>query len=128
MDLVQARMVTEDVEQLAGFYADLLGTSVPVNEFYVEVPTGAMSVGFSRCRFTEEHVGSGCGPNRTARAGEVILDFTADDVDREHRRLDRLGVTWVMGPTDQPWGARAMMLRDPEGHLVNVFCRQEVTR
>jgi uncharacterized glyoxalase superfamily protein PhnB len=30
-----------------------------------------------------------------------------------------------MLPTLQPWGRRSMMLRDPEGHLINVFEKKE---
>jgi uncharacterized glyoxalase superfamily protein PhnB len=47
-------------------------------------------------------------------------DFTADDVDAEYLRVDTLGVTWVMRRTNQPWGRRSMLFRDPYGHLINV--------
>ena len=53
MDLVQSRIVTDDVERLAAFYARLVRGSVVLNDYYVEVPAGAASVGFSRRRFTE---------------------------------------------------------------------------
>ena len=53
MELVQARIVTDDVAGLAAFYARLAGVPVTLNEYYVEVPTGQMSAGFSRRRFTE---------------------------------------------------------------------------
>jgi len=127
MELVQARIVTEDVERSADFYCALVGTSVPLNEYYVEVPTGASSVGFSKCRFTEEHSpAGGCTVSLGAVRGEIILDFVVDDVDEEYERIARLGVEWVLPPTTQPWGARSMLFRDPEGHLVNVFSRKEM--
>ncbi len=44
----------------------------------------------------------------------------ADDVDAEYRRIDSLGVTWVMQPTTQPWRTRSMLCCDPHGHLINV--------
>ncbi len=47
MELVQSRIVTDDVQRLAAFYAQLLRTSVALNDYYVEIPAGAMSVGFS---------------------------------------------------------------------------------
>ena len=46
MELVQSRIVTDDVEGLAAFYARLVGTPVALNEYYVEVPAGRTSVGF----------------------------------------------------------------------------------
>ena len=45
MELVQSRIVTDDVEGLAAFYARLVGTPVAFNEYYVEVPAGTLSVG-----------------------------------------------------------------------------------
>ena len=40
MRLVQSRIVTDDVEGLAGFYARLLGVPVALNEYYVEIEAG----------------------------------------------------------------------------------------
>jgi predicted enzyme related to lactoylglutathione lyase len=126
MDLVQSRIVTDDVEGLAGFYAALVNVVVPINEYYVEVPTSSMSIGFSKCRFTEERHPGRCSSSLGARNGEIILDLVVDDADAEYGRIDRLGVEWVLPPTTQPWGARSMLFRDPEGHLVNVFSRKEI--
>jgi uncharacterized glyoxalase superfamily protein PhnB len=124
MELVQTRMVTSNVAGLAGFYAALVGADVVVNDYYVEVPTGAQRVALSRMRFSE--LDGRCGPPAGVRVGEVILDFQTGDLNATHRRLAALGVDWVMAPTLQPWGRRSMLLRDPEGHLVNVFADTEV--
>jgi predicted enzyme related to lactoylglutathione lyase len=113
--------VSAAIEPIAAFYAALLGVSVPLNEHYLEVPAGPASVGFSKAGFTEDrgpHAACLAGP--AAQEGEMILDFTADDVDAEFLRVDALGVTWVMRPTNQPWSRRSMLLRDPHGHLINV--------
>jgi predicted enzyme related to lactoylglutathione lyase len=119
--LAQVRFVSTAVEPIATFYAALLGVSVPLNEHYLEVPAGSASIGFSKVGFTEDR-----GPHNASRAGlaaeagEIILDFTADDVDAEYLRIDALGATRVMPPTTQPWGRRSMLFRDPHGHLINV--------
>ena len=121
MRLVQSRIVTDDVEGLAAFYARLLGASVALNEYYVEVPAGAVTVGFSKRRFTEyREEDCHAGPNR---CDEVILDFEVGDVDAEYERIAGLGVVVVTPPTTQPWGSRSMIFRDPGGNLVNVFSR-----
>jgi predicted enzyme related to lactoylglutathione lyase len=124
VELVQARLVTEDVAGLAAFYARLVGGTVPLNEYYVEVAAGAMSVGFSRRRFTEEYYADtrAC-PGRARPPHEVILDFSVPDVDAEYRRIAALGVDWLLPPTTQPWGSRSMIFSDPEGNLINVFSR-----
>lgn len=119
--LAQVRFVSTAIEPIAAFYAALVGVSVPFNEHYLEVPAGSASIGFSKVGFTEDrgpHAASRAG--LAAEAGEVILDFTADDVDAEYSRIDALGATWVMRPTTQPWSRRSMLFRDPLGHLVNV--------
>lgn len=125
MQLIQARFVTDNVAALAGHYAALIGVSATVNDYYVEVPSGAMSVGFSRRRFTEDRrLVDMCARPNSVRPGDVILDFVVDDVDTEFDRIDALGARWVFGPTTQPWGTRSMMFRDPEDHLVNVISGQ----
>jgi uncharacterized glyoxalase superfamily protein PhnB len=119
MELVQARIVTGDVEGLAGFYARLLGARVALNEYYVEIQAGPASVGFSRRRFTEYHQ----DVSHQSQQDAVIFDFLVDDVDAEYPRVAALGVDWVLPPTTQPWGSRSMTFRDPAGNLVNVFSR-----
>jgi predicted enzyme related to lactoylglutathione lyase len=126
MDLAQCRMVTDDVEGLAGFYARLLGVPTALNEYYVEIQAGPASVGFSRRRFTEHREADGPPAPGQGRRDEIILDFLVDDVDAESPRIAALGVDLVMPPTTQPWGNRSMLFRDPAGNLVNVFSRGQV--
>jgi predicted enzyme related to lactoylglutathione lyase len=114
MRLAQARIVTDDVEGAATFYASVLGVQVHLNEYYVEVPAGAVTLGFSKARFTE------CGVTEVPK---VILDFEVEDVDIEFGRLDGLGLDWIQLPTTQPWGARSMTISGPGGVLLNVFSR-----
>ena len=121
MELVQSRIVTDDVQRLAAFYASLVRTKVTLNDYYVEVPAGPASVGFSRRRFTEYREDRAARAGRSPCQAEIILDFLTDEVDAEYRRIDVLGVDWVMPPATQPWGNRAMIFRDPEGILINVF-------
>jgi len=54
--------------------------------------------------------------NRTA-----ILDFEVYDVDGEFERLKHMVKDWVFKPKDQPWGNRAILFRDPDGNLINIF-------
>jgi predicted enzyme related to lactoylglutathione lyase len=124
MQLVQSRIVTDDVAGMARFYAKLVDTDVVMNDYYVEVPTLAQRVGVSRVRFSDLQPGA-CGPPEGVALGAIILDFAADDIDVEFDRISALGVEWLMAPTLQPWGRRSMMLRDPEGHLLSVFEKKE---
>lgn len=114
LELVQARIVTDDVATLAAFYAHLIGIPVASNDYYVEVPAGPASLGFARHRFTEHR-------DRAGRRDEFVLDFRTPDVDAQYRRIAALDVDWVALPTTQPWGTRSLVFRDPGGNLVCVF-------
>jgi predicted enzyme related to lactoylglutathione lyase len=122
MELAQSRLVTDDVQRLAGFYAGLLGVPVTLNEYYVELPAGPVTVGFSRRTFTEYRLGPACCPP-SAHRRDSILDFQTENVDAEYERIAALGATVVMPPTTQPWGSRATIFTDPDGNLINVFAR-----
>ena len=59
------------------------------------------------------------------RSHPVIVELRVDDVDAARKRLARLDPESmpeiVLEPTDMPWGNRSMILRDPDGGLVNLF-------
>ena len=95
VSLAQVRFVSTAIEPIAGFYAALLAIPVPLNAHYLEVPAGPASLGFSKAGFTEDRgPHTACPPGLAAQEGEIILDFTADDVDAEYSRIDALGVSW----------------------------------
>ena len=57
----------------------------------------------------------------------VMIEFVVDDVDREYARLQRSPIDWVKPPSTQPWGNRSLYLRDPDGNLVNLYSRVDVS-
>ena len=122
MELVQARIVTDEVAWSASFFGALLEVPVGLNDYYVEVPAGPAAIGLSKCRFTEYDRRRPSDDRRpTSRCGQVVLDLKDEDVDAQYQRLSALDLGWVTLPTTQPWGNRSMVLRGPEGVLVNVF-------
>ena len=123
VELVQTRLLTDDVERLATFYAALLESSVALNEYYVEIPAGPSSVGLSRRRFTEYQEHNQARSGKGLRKAEFMLDILVSDADAEYARIAALDVDWLMPPTTQPWGNRSMIFADPAGNLVNVFSR-----
>jgi catechol 2,3-dioxygenase-like lactoylglutathione lyase family enzyme len=44
------------------------------------------------------------------------LSFLVDDVDRTFTELKGRGIEFVAAPADQSWGARAAVVRDPDGN------------
>jgi predicted enzyme related to lactoylglutathione lyase len=119
MDLVNARIVTDDVITLARFYGALLDVDVATNDYYAEVPTRVATVAICKRRFGEPDAAGSRVPS--VDPNKVIIEFAVVDVDVEYGRVKRLDVEWIMVPTTQPWGNRSMMFRDPDGNVVNVF-------
>lgn len=49
--------------------------------------------------------------------GRAVLYLVVDDVDTHHDRVAAAGAEIVYGLTDQPYGSREYVTRDPEGNL-----------
>ena len=119
MKFVSTRIITADVNRLVTFYEMVTGiAAVWGNELLAEVPTpvGTLAIGSDK---TVSLFGPGSAEpaaNRTA-----IVEFIVDDVDAEYDRLRELLSEVVTEPTTMPWGNRALLFRDPDGNLVNLF-------
>ncbi len=119
MRLVSIRIITADVKRLVAFYEMVTGvTAVWGNELFAEIPTavGVLAIGSDK---TVALFGQGSAEpaaNRTA-----IVEFIVDDVDAEYGRLREQISDVVTEPTTMPWGNRALLFRDPDGNLVNLF-------
>lgn len=119
MKFISTRIITADVRRLVDFYQLVTGVSaVWGNELFAEIPTpiGTLAIGSDK---TVPLFGDGSaepGANRSA-----ILEFIVQDVDSEYARLrEHIGEV-VTEPTTMPWGNRAVLFRDPDGNLVNLF-------
>jgi predicted enzyme related to lactoylglutathione lyase len=118
-NLMSIRLITDDVRRLATFYEQVTG--VPASwstDDFAEVitPRGTLAIGSTR---TVPLFAPGCaepGINRSA-----IVEFIVDDVDAERDRLQSELDDVVTEPTTMPWGNRALLFRDPDGNLVNLF-------
>jgi predicted enzyme related to lactoylglutathione lyase len=118
MKLASTRLVTHDVCALARFYSTVIGI-VPVGiEDYVEFETATGVLAISSKRGVDIFNAGAAVP---AANRSVIVEFEVENVDRERSRLDRIIGEFVLEPTDQPWGSRSMLFRDPDGNLINFF-------
>ncbi|MDD1536978.1 MULTISPECIES: VOC family protein [unclassified Bradyrhizobium] len=118
MRFAYTRLVTNDVQRLTAFYANLLGADPQGGGDYVELrPGGAILAIVSRQAAEQMHGGTWLPtPNRSA-----ILEFEVADVDAERARIDGLICDWLQQPKNMPWGNRSMLFRDPDGNPINVF-------
>ncbi|WP_431913808.1 VOC family protein [Micromonospora carbonacea] len=119
MDFVSIRVITDDIDRLVGFYETVTGVRAAWgNEDFAELRTahGTLAIGSTRT------VGLFApGSARPAANRTVIIEFLVDDVDAIHERLKDTVEDFVTEPTTMPWGNRALLLRDPDGNMVNFF-------
>jgi catechol 2,3-dioxygenase-like lactoylglutathione lyase family enzyme len=118
MKLRQARIATHDVARLTRFYRDLTGLSPTGSDLYVEFHAPTLAIAITSQDVMERHGAGATTPNANR---SVVLDFEVAEVDAERERIRELVPELVLAPTDQPWGNRSMLFRDPDGNLINFF-------
>ena len=118
MRLAYARLVTKNVQALAGFYEEVLGVAPIGSEDYAELRTDGITLAISSKRSVNLFNAGAAEPEANR---SLILDFQVSNVDKERARLAEVIGKFVLEPTDQPWGNRSMLFRDPDGNLINFF-------
>jgi catechol 2,3-dioxygenase-like lactoylglutathione lyase family enzyme len=120
VNLVSVRIITDDVARLVAFYERVTGVEAWwANDDFAELRTtsGTLAVGSTRtvALFGGPEVASPAA-NRSA-----IVEFLVDDLDGRFAALADDDLEVVQAPTTMPWGNRSLLLRDPDGTLVNLF-------
>jgi catechol 2,3-dioxygenase-like lactoylglutathione lyase family enzyme len=122
VQLASVRLLTEDVGGLVRFYEAVTGVPARwLTDDFAEMVTPSAT-------FAVSHVDRvafvGGTPPRAAANDSAITEFLVDDVDLLFQELlaelgDALQV--VQPPTLMPWGNRSVLLRDPDGSLINLY-------
>ena len=119
VNLVSIRIITDDVRRLVGFYEQATGVSALWSTpDFAEIATSAGTLAIGHTRTVALF---GAGSARPADNRTAILEFLVADVDVEYARLRATVDEFVNEPTTMPWGNRSLLLRDPDGNLVNLF-------
>ena len=117
MDFVSIRIITDDVARLAPFYERATGVQATwSNENFAELSTSSATLASTS---TVSLFAPGAA--RPADNSTVIIEFLVDNVDDAHQNLASFVEDFVNEPTTMPWGNRSLLLRDPDGNLVNFF-------
>lgn len=127
MKFASVRLITGDpasVDALVSFYTHLTGVVAirPVPDF-AELRFAGLVLAISTERMVQQF---NAGAARAAANRSAILEFEVDDVDALLQRLGGATLDTAMPPTTMPWGNRSMLLRDPDGNVVNLFSRSVV--
>lgn len=119
MQLAAARIFTDDVDSLVAFYETATGFRAErLHPMFAELrtPSGTLAIASTA---TVPLLGEGAAEARANRS--VALDFLVDDVDAIRTSLQDVVEVFVNEPADMPWGNRSLLVRDPDGNLVNFF-------
>lgn len=119
MNLVFIRLITDDIQRLVAFYQLVTGVEATwATPEFAELVTasGTLAIGSTS---TVALFAAGCA--RPADNHTAIIEFMVADVDADYDRIrDSVGDI-VNEPTTMPWGNRSLLLRDPDGNLINFF-------
>ncbi|SEP43689.1 hypothetical protein SAMN04487843_119108 [Methylobacterium sp. ap11] len=119
--LASTRIVTADVDRLVAFYEAVTG--LPATRYtpdFAELRTTGATLAIGSTRTLALFGGDAVAQAAANRS--AIIEFRVGDVDAEYARLaPDLGSALVQPPTTMPWGNRSLLLRDPDGTLVNLF-------
>ena len=119
MDFVSIRIITDKIKPLVAFYETITGlTATWFTEDFAELATASCTLAIGSTRTLALF---GAGVAQSAANRSAIIEFRVGDVDAEYRRLAKIIGGFVQTPTTMPWGNRSMLLRDPDGNLVNFF-------
>jgi len=121
MNLISTRIITDQVEALIHFYEQITGlTATRYTPDFAELKTKTATLAIGSTRTLQFF-----GGNRVAQPAQnhsVIIEFRVDDVQQLFDQLAAsLKGTIIQEPTVMPWGNQSLLLRDPDGNLVNLF-------
>ncbi|WCM22865.1 VOC family protein [Paraburkholderia bryophila] len=121
MKFASVRVVTRNLEELVEFYQRLSGIEAArPAEGFAEIRFEGAALAISSEQLIQRF---NAGAAIAAANQSAILEFEVTDVDAVFDRMNALATPVVMPTTLMPWGNRSLLLRDPDGNLVNVFSR-----
>jgi catechol 2,3-dioxygenase-like lactoylglutathione lyase family enzyme len=127
MQLTSTVILTSDLQRLASFYEDLLEHAPTwYRDDYAEFETEGSTLALFTVEGHDTHIAPGAAEAAANRS--MKIEFEVADVDAVADRLRgaRRRYDWVLHPPrDLPWGTRSIVLRDPEGHLIEIFAWQQ---
>lgn len=125
LKLDHAALMVKDVEQSRQFYRQVLGMN--------EIP-GLGAIWLAKGS-AEIHLLGESEKGRAARAAGTVDDhdladghtthiaFEVDDLKEAERHLRKQQVEIVCGPRPRGSGAEQLYIRDPDGHVIELFAR-----
>jgi uncharacterized glyoxalase superfamily protein PhnB len=120
MKFASVRVVTDQFDVLVDFYAALTGVQpTRLAPGFAEIRLDGCTLAISSREIIERVNGGAIVPQANR---SLMIELQVDDVDGLLARTAALAEI-VQQPTTMPWGNRSMLLRDPDGAIINIFSR-----
>jgi predicted enzyme related to lactoylglutathione lyase len=101
-------LLTNDVRKLADFYKGLLGIDNGSND---DTHQFIISEGTTLTVYND-------GTEKNNQSRNISLAFTVEDIEKEYRKVLKLGARIIEPPTKRPWGAVNMSFYDPDNNVI----------
>lgn len=110
--VVHFEVVGRDAQALQNFYKGAFDWQIEqaIPDFYAMAHPG-----------TEGGIDGGIGQAMDDSTGHVTFYVAVPDLEVALSKIEDLGGSTVMGPTDVPEGPTIAMFSDPEGHVVGLL-------
>ncbi|MFZ6644458.1 VOC family protein [Undibacterium sp. TJN25] len=121
MKFASIRLVTEQFEAVLAFYQKLSGIEASrLADGFAEVRFEGATLAISSQQLVARF---NAGAAIAAANRSAILEFEVVDVEAVCDGLVQENVEVVMPVTRMPWGNLSLLVRDPDGNLVNIFSK-----
>ncbi|MEY9889778.1 putative enzyme related to lactoylglutathione lyase [Catenulispora sp. MAP12-49] len=120
MKLASTRIITADITALVAFYekATTLAATWFTPDFAELAAPGGATLAIGSVNTIPLFAPGSAAP---AANQSVIIEFLVADVDALWQQLAPWASDVVAEPKTMPWGNRSLLIRDPDGNLVNFF-------
>lgn len=118
MQFASVRLITADLQAVVAFYETVTQHRARwFTDDFAELAISGCTLALASERTMRQF---GADAAQPAQNRSAIVEFRVEDVDAAFARLEG-GSHIVQRPTTMPWGNRSLLVRDPEGTLVNLF-------
>lgn len=111
-------ILSDDVEKTAQFYESVLGMKRDFDSDWFVTLVHDEAIGFELGILQKTH-DTVPAKIRNTPAG-IMLTFVVSDCESVFEHATQQGVDIIQPPTDMPYGQRRVLLRDPDGTVVDI--------
>lgn len=123
---IEVSLTVSDLERSLAWYRDLIGFTVD-REYERDGKLRAVALKAGAVRILLGQDDGSKGLDRVKGVGFSLQFTTAQNIDAIAARIRERGGILETQPTDTPWGARVLRVRDPDGFLLVVSSGNTLT-